>query len=78
MKTPKIDTSGQEAAARANAAAQQAATNLQTNMSKDLRTENLAQVVTGGTAAAADAGDTGTVLKKKQNQGLASSLGINV
>ena len=51
MKSPKIDTKGQEKAAKAQAAAQEAANNLSANMAADLKTDNMAQVIAGGTAA---------------------------
>ena len=76
MKTPKIDTSGQEAANRAIAEAQAAANNLQKNFQTDLKTENLAEVTPG---AAADATvDQSTGRRRKQTTGLSSTLGINV
>lgn len=76
--SPKIDTSGQEAAARAAAEAQAAANNLQKNFATDLKTENLGQVVAGGGAeAAAETSSTG-VRRKRQSASLSSQLGINV
>lgn len=78
MKSPKVDTSGQEAAARAAAEAQAAANNLQKNFATDLKTENLGQVVAGGTAEQV-AQDIGTGMRKKKTQtALSSQLGIQV
>ena len=77
MKSPKIDTSGQEAAARAAAEAQAAANNLQKNFATDLKTENLGQVVAGGGAEAAETTSTG-LRRKRQSTSLSSQLGINV
>ena len=78
MKGPKIDTSGQEAAARAAAEAQAAANNLQKNFATDLKTENLGQVVAGGGAEAAAETSTTGVRRKRQGAALSSQLGINV
>lgn len=76
MKSPKIDTSGQEAANRAIAEAQAAANNLQKNFQTDLKTENLAEVTPG---AAADATvDQSTGRRRKKTTSLSSTLGINV
>ena len=77
MKSPKIDTSGQEAAARAASEAQAAANNLQKNFATDLKNENLSQVVAGGGAESA-AGVTTGVRRKRQSTALSSQLGINV
>jgi hypothetical protein len=77
MKAPKIDTSGTEAAQKAIADAQAAATNLQKNFSADLSNQNVAQVTAGGTAEAM--APTSSQRKKRPGAGgLASSLGINV
>lgn len=76
MKTPKVDTSGTERAQKAIADAQAAATNLQKNFAADLRTENIAQVTAGGTAA--DVPEVTGTRKKRPQGGLASQLGINV
>lgn len=76
MKTPKVDTSGSEAASKAIADAQTAATNLQKNFSSDLATENLANVVSGGSAESA--ASTTATRRKKPTTGLSSQLGINV
>lgn len=78
MKSPKIDTSGQEAAARAAAEAQAAANNLQKNFATDLKTENLGQVVAGGGAEAATETSTTGLRRKRQSASLSSQLGINV
>lgn len=78
MKSPKVDTSGQEAAARAAAEAQAAANNLQKNFAADLTTENLGQVVAGGTADQAAAGIGTGLRKKKPASALSSQLGIQV
>lgn len=76
MKAPKIDTSGTEAAQRATAAAQTAANNLAKNYKTDLTTENLTNVVAGGSAEASSV-DVAGMRKRKPTGGLASSLGIN-
>ena len=78
MKSPKIDTSGQEAAARAAAEAQAAANNLQKNFATDLKTENLGQVVAGGGAEAATKMASTGLRRKRQSASLSSQLGINV
>lgn len=78
MKSPKIDTSGQAAAARAAAEAQAAANNLQKNFATDLKTENLGQVIAGGGAEAAAADVTTGLRRKRQSTALSSQLGINV
>lgn len=78
MKRPKIDTSGQEAAARAAAEAQAAANNLQKNFATDLKTENLGQVVAGGGAEAASETASTGVRRKRQSTALSSQLGINI
>lgn len=77
MKTPKIDNKAQTAAANAAAAAQTAANNLSANMAADLKTDNMAQVVAGGTADAA-VSDVTETMKKRKGTGLSSTLGINV
>lgn len=78
MKSPKIDTSGQEKAAQAQAAAQEAANNLSANMAADLKTDNMAQVIAGGTADTAS-GIASTMRKRKPGSGgLSNALGINV
>ena len=77
MRTPKIDTSGTEAAQRAVAEAQQASVNLQQNFQKDLRTENLVDVAPG--AGAESAADVSTTAKRRRvGTGLSSQLGVNV
>jgi hypothetical protein len=78
MKSPKVDTSGQERAAKAAAEAQAAANNLQANFATDLKTENLGQVVAGGTAEQMDTSAATTMKRKKPQASLASQLGINV
>lgn len=78
MKNPKIDTSGQEAAARAAAEAQAAANNLQKNFATDLKTENLGQVVAAGGAEAATSTASTGLRRKRQSTSLSSQLGINV
>ena len=78
MKSPKVDTSGQERAAKAAADAQAAANNLQANFATDLKTENLGQVVAGGTADQMDTSIGNTMKRKKPQGSLASQLGINV
>lgn len=76
MKSPKIDNSGAEAAARAQERASQAAANLQKNLSQDLSTENVVQAVAGGSADASGTGG-GDNRKRRQGSGLASQLGVN-
>lgn len=76
MKTQKVDTSGTEAANRAVAAAQQASANLQKNFAADLQTENLTQVVAGGTATAADTSSTSGRRRRSGSGSLSSQLGI--
>ncbi len=77
MKRPKIDTSGTEAAQKAVADAQAAANNLSKNFKADLGTENLTNVVAGGSADAMDA-NVGTPRRRRATgAGLSSSLGIN-
>lgn len=78
MKSPKVDNSGQEAALAAQAKAQEAANNLSKNFSTNLQNENLATVVPGGSAAAADAAGIGSQRKRKMGTGLSSQLGIDV
>ena len=77
MKRPKIDTSGTEAAQKATADAQTAANNLQKNFSTDLTTENIPQVVAGGSAAAAGDASVGTSRRRRPGGGLSTQLGIN-
>lgn len=74
MKAPKIDTSGTEAAQKAIADAQAAATNLNKNFKTDLSTENVANITAGGTASAVP--DVGATRKRRPSGGLSSSLGI--
>lgn len=77
-KSNKAAEAAQAAAAQAAAEAQLAANNLQANLAKDLKTENVSQVVAGGTADVLDA-MSDTALKKKRPQGsLSSQLGVNV
>lgn len=78
MKRPKIDTSGTEAAQKAVADAQTAANNMQKNFSADLTTENLTQVVAGGSAGAADTSGASSSRRRRPGTGLSSQLGINV
>lgn len=79
MKKVKVDNSGAEAAAAANAKAIEAANNLRQNMAVDLSAENLTTAVAGGTADAGVADVIGSGTRKRRNTGgLASSLGINV
>jgi hypothetical protein len=70
----------EEAQVRAASAAEAArvtAQNMQSNFATNLASENIGQVVAGGTADAASASD---LLKKKKSTtaGLAGQLGINV
>ena len=74
MKSPKVDNSGAEAAAKAQAEAQAVANNLQKNFATDLKNENLTQVAAGGDAAVAT--QTETIRRKKIGGGLSSQLGI--
>ena len=76
MKAPKIDTSGTAAAQAATARAQEAANNLSKNFRADLGTENLSNVVAGGSADAAAGGIADAMRKRKPQAGLSSSLGI--
>jgi len=76
MKTPKIDTSGTEAAQKAVADAQTAANNLKTNFAADLGTENITNVVAGGSAA--DVAGTSSTRKRRSGSGLSSSLGLDL
>lgn len=76
MKTPKVDNSGVEAANKAIVEAQAAANNLSKNFAADLSTENLAQVVAGGSAESISA--SGGTKKRRPGQGLSSQLGINL
>lgn len=75
MKAPKVDNSGVEMQQKAIADAQTAANNLRKNMSQDLATQNLTQVVPGGSALGV--ADTGASRKRRTGTGLASALGIN-
>lgn len=76
-KTNKAAEAAQAAAAKAAADAQLAANNLQANLAKDLSTENVSQVIAGGTADAVDV--QSSLLKKKRPQGaLSSQLGVSI
>ena len=75
MKSPKVDNSGAEAAAKAQAEAQAVANNLQKNFATDLKNANLTQVNAGGDANSVV--QTETARRKKVQGGLASQLGIN-
>ena len=70
-----MDTSGTEAAQRAIAEAQTAATNLNKNFKTDLSPENITNVVAGGSADTIGA-DVAGMRKRKQASGLSSALGI--
>lgn len=77
MKRPKVDTSGTEAANKAIADAQLAATNLRTNMAADITTENVAEVVAGGSADSFAISPQGR--KRRGTPGnIATQLGIRV
>lgn len=76
MKKPKVDNSGAAAAAKAQAEAQAISNNLRTNFQTDLKNENVTAVDAGG--GAAQALDTTGGKRKRQGQGLSSTLGINV
>ena len=78
MKSPKVDTSGQEAAARAAAEAQAAANNLQKNFAADLKTDNLTEVVAAGTADNVATVTDSALRKRKQSAGLSTQLGLNI
>lgn len=78
MKSPKVDTSGQEAAARAAAEAQAAANNLQKNFAADLKTDNLTEVVAAGTADNVATVTDNALRKRKQSAGLSTQLGLNI
>lgn len=77
-KRNKAAEAAQAAAAQAAAEAQLAANNLQANLAKDLKTENVSQVVAGGTADAMDAMADSTLKKKRPQGSLSSQLGVNV
>lgn len=76
LKSPKIDTSGTAKAQQAIADAQTAASALQQNFRADLKTQNIADVNPGATAA--EAGASVNTKRKRPQGGLASSLGIDV
>lgn len=76
MKSPKVDTSGTEAAQKAVAEAQAAANNLNKNFKTDLTTENLNNVVAGGSADLVGT-EASTTRKRRPQGGLSSALGIN-
>ncbi len=76
MKRPKVDTSGTEAAQKAVAEAQAAANNLNKNFKTDLQTENISNVVAGGSADLVGT-EASTTRKRRQSGGLSSSLGIS-
>lgn len=76
MKKAKIDTRGTEEAQRAIAEAQAAANNMSQNFRTDLSTENLTNVVAGGTADAIDVDGSGR--KRRVGAGLSSALGIDI
>ena len=65
-----------EAAASAERA-RQAQANLEANSAKDLTTENIGTIVSGGTADVAATTEAALKKKKSASGGLASSLGIN-
>jgi hypothetical protein len=78
MKKQKIDTSGTEMAQRAIAEAQERANNLQRNFAADLKTENLTNVDTGGSAEELDVlDDTKKRRRAPAKGGLSSQLGIS-
>lgn len=75
MKKPKVDNSAAVKAANAQAAAQEAANNLQKNFAADLTVDNAAQIVAGGTAdETLDTLSTGK--KKRGTASVSSQLGI--
>lgn len=76
MKSPKIDTSGTEAAQRAIAEAQRQAANLQKNFQTDLQNENLTQVIPGAGAEAITTDESPK--RKRRGAGLSSQLGIDI
>lgn len=78
MKSPKVDNSGQQAAAEATARAQEAANSLKQNFATDLSNENLTSVIAGGSAASSDTAQGTGPRKRKAGTGLASALGVNV
>lgn len=78
MKSPKVDTSGQKAAAQAAAEAQAAANNLQKNFAADLKTDNLTEVVAAGTADNVASVTDSALRKRKQPTGLSTQLGLNI
>ena len=78
MKKQKVDTSGTEMAQRAIVEAQERANNLQRNFAADLKTENLTNVETGGSAEELDVlGDDKKRRRAPPKGGLSSQLGIS-
>ena len=78
-------TRAQQAQADASAKAEQArqvaaenAATLTRNVGSDLKGENVAQVVAGGSADVASGIPTGTLKKKRMGGPLSSQLGVNV
>ena len=75
-QTAQADAAAQ-AAERKRIADENAAA-LASNMGRDLKSENIAQVVAGGTAADAGGTPTSTLKKKRLGGTLSSQLGVNV
>jgi len=80
MKKVKVDNSGVAAANAAMAKAQEAATNLSKNFGADLKTDNVAKVVSGDGSEGPQGLLSGVVqrARKKRSGGLSSQLGVNV
>lgn len=76
MKSPKIDNSGAEQAARAQAESQAISNNLAKNFQTDLSSQNTASIQAGGTADAVDTSTMGAK-RKKAATSLSSTLGIS-
>ncbi len=70
------DLSGQEAAAKAMAKAQEAARNLQQNLAVDMSNPQTTQVSTGADAAQYG-GDEARKVRRRYNSTVSSNLGIN-
>lgn len=77
MKKPKVDMSGVEAANKAIAEAQAAATNLQQNFKADLKSDALTEVEVGGTGMSDLEGPL-KQSKRRRAGPLSSQLGVNV
>lgn len=82
MKKVKVDNAGVAAANAAMAKAQEAATNLSRNFGADLKTDNVAKVVTGaGGELGDDMGGMNPIVqrhRRAKKAALSSQLGVNV